>query len=71
MHDETPVELYGLQQDEWAIVWSPAFGYRIVMPDREPDTQVPEDGLILTAMMMRIQSDFQFRQECLDWIKAQ
>lgn len=72
--DEPNVEMtddgrHVMQADEWAIVWSPDQGYRLVCPDMPGDAEVPGPALAITTILLRLQSDPEFVTDCAEWFK--
>jgi len=55
-------------KDEFAVMWSEAEGYKIVMPSMPPDATIPDPALALMGAFVRLTHDPEFVQECLDWV---
>lgn len=58
-----------IKRGSWAIIWEDGY-FGLVAPKKHKDNKVPEEGLLLTALIVRIEHDPEFRQEQIDWFKA-
>jgi hypothetical protein len=60
-----------LEPDDFAGVWSERAGYSFLVPIGYTDkTDIPEKGTALIAAMIRLEADAEFRQDCINWLKA-
>lgn len=64
-------EFDNIVDGKWAIVWSPDDGISLITPNMKDDghREVPDMGLALTACMLRLNGDTEFRDECIEWFK--
>lgn len=65
---KTTVEL---QEGDFAVVWNSAKGWEFLVPKAYDDEDMPDEGIALMAVLMRLEIDPEFRQECLDWMRMQ
>jgi hypothetical protein len=58
-----------LEPDEFAGTWSQREGYAFYIPvGYTHKTSVPERGQALIAAMIRLESDVEFREDCIEWL---
>lgn len=64
-------EIQSFVDGKWAIVWCPENGFTLVTPpmEDEGEREVPETGLALTAIMVRLERDPDFLAEMAQWFK--
>jgi hypothetical protein len=55
----------------WALTWHPESGYALVQPAAKPNSRVPDKGVALVALMLRLERDPTFLQEQVDWFRTQ
>ena len=58
-----------LPPNAWAITWHPDEGWSLLAPEVHETTMIPDDAMALTAVMLRLQSDAEFRMEMVNWLK--
>jgi hypothetical protein len=65
-----------LKADEFAAAWSKSNGWRLLVPEpgkggTSPGMQMPAEVLALTGAFFRLESDADFRAECIAWFKRE
>jgi hypothetical protein len=60
-----------LKPNDFAGIWSEEEGYSFLVPVGWADNMdVPDRGAALIGAMLRLESDEEFRQECVNWLRA-
>ena len=60
-----------IKPDDFVGIWSKQEGYSFLVPLGTTDkTDLPEHGIALIAVMLRLEADAEFRQECIEWLRA-
>ena len=60
-------ENYTLGDEEYAVVWSPDWDYRVILPDRDEEEHVPHLALRLMVCGLRLSTDALFAIEIDRW----
>ncbi len=55
----------------WAVLWNEQEGFSLLMPNFEETDVMPDEGLALTATMLRLKDDPDFLAEMAGWMNSQ